>query len=133
MLTAALSLALLSVLALNVHAVNNGLGLLPPIGWNTWCTQGPCERDYCDEAEVMEIADVIVSSGLKDMGFEYLNLNDCWASARLPNGTITADPTRFPNGMAYVADYLHSYGLKYGLVSVPVAMRHHYTCSSRSL
>jgi alpha-galactosidase len=46
-------------------------------GWNTWCTLGPCGRDYCDEDEIKAMADVIVSSGLKDLGYNYVNLDDC--------------------------------------------------------
>ena len=85
---------------LSANALDNGLGRLPPLGWNTWCTLGPCGRDYCDEQEVRpmedfnkqllfrrdysssinqikEMADIIVSTGLKDLGFEYINLDDC--------------------------------------------------------
>lgn len=108
------------------QALDNGLGLLPVLGWNTWCTLGPCGRDYCDEEEVKAMADVIVSSGLKDLGYQYVNLDDCWASLRDRTGQITADRNRFPSGMKAVADYIHSKGLKYGLYTDAGL----YTCSS---
>lgn len=52
---------------------------------------------------------------MKELGYTYINLDDCWAGDRLANGTITADPTRFPNGMAKLADFVHSLDLKLGL------------------
>eukprot|EP01114_Cavostelium_apophysatum_P019478 TRINITY_DN6295_c0_g1_i1.p1 TRINITY_DN6295_c0_g1~~TRINITY_DN6295_c0_g1_i1.p1 ORF type:complete len:417 (+),score=14.15 TRINITY_DN6295_c0_g1_i1:37-1287(+) len=107
-------------LAFPAVAVNNGLGITPPMGWNTWCTSGPCERDYCWEQEIFEIADALVSNGMKDLGYNYVNLDDCWESTeRDSNGNMQPDPARFPHGMKYVADYLHSKGLYFGL----------YTCS----
>jgi len=59
----------------------------------------------------------MVSTGLRDAGYNYVNVDDCWAYDRLPNGTITADPSTFPNGMAALADYAHKNGLKFGLYS----------------
>ena len=60
-------------------------------------------------------ADAIVDSGLRDAGFVYINLDDGWAVGRDANGTIMADPKRFPSGLKNLADYLHSRSLKFGL------------------
>lgn len=119
-------LLVLFALFVCIQASPNGLGLLPPLGWNTWCTMGTCGRDYCDEKEVRAAADAMVSNGMKDAGFNYINLDDCWADDRDSSGTIVADPQRFPSGMKALADYIHSQGLKFGLYTCAGT----YTCSS---
>lgn len=55
--------------------------------------------------------------GLAAAGYEYVILDDCWSDGRFPNNTLKPDATKFPNGMAYVADYIHSLGMKYGMYS----------------
>jgi alpha-galactosidase len=86
----------------------------PPMGWNSWNRFG-CD---IDETLVMEIADAMVSSGMRDAGYEYINIDDCWqAEERGADGDIAADPTRFPSGMQVLADYVHSLDLKLGLYS----------------
>ena len=90
------------------------LALTPPMGWNSW------NRFSCNinEALIMEIADAMVASGMRDVGYEYVNIDDCWqASARDADGSILPDPNRFPNGMRAVADYVHSLDLKLGIYS----------------
>lgn len=99
-------------------ASDNGLGRNPPMGWTTWCTDNfliPCENDFCNEQEIQAIAQAMATNGMKELGYTYINLDDCWAGERLPNGTITPDSKRFPSGMKNLADYVHSYGLKLGL------------------
>ena len=95
-------------------ALDNGLALTPQMGFNNWnATQ--CRPDF-NEAMVKGIADLFVSSGLKDAGYEYVNLDDCWAAHdRDANGDYVPDETRFPNGIKAVADYVHSKGLKFGI------------------
>jgi alpha-galactosidase len=90
-----------------------GLALTPPMGWNSWNKFG------CDVSEklIKEIADAIVSSGMKDAGYEYVVIDDCWQVDRDENGNIVPDPERFPNGMKHVVDYVHSLGLKFGIYS----------------
>lgn len=86
--------------------------LTPPMGWNSW------NRFHCniDEKLIMEIADAMVSSGLKDAGYVYLNLDDCWmAKRRDNNGSLQSDSIRFPSGMKALGDYIHSKGLKFGI------------------
>ena len=56
----------------------------------------------------MAVADKMVELGLTGVGYEYLNIDDCWSVGREPNGTLIPDPTAFPNGMKAVADYVHS-------------------------
>lgn len=86
----------------------------PPMGWNSWNRFG-CD---IDETLVLETADAMVASGMADVGYEYVNIDDCWhASERDADGDLAADPDRFPNGIAYVADYVHSLGLKLGIYS----------------
>jgi len=95
----------------SVQAINNGLGLLPPMGYNTW-NDFECK---VTAQNLMGAADAIVRQGLDKAGYVYVNLDDCWAVGRLPNGTVYADPKTFPKGMKPVSDYIHSKGLKFGI------------------
>jgi alpha-galactosidase len=83
----------------------------PPMGWNSWNKFG------CDVSEhlIREMADAMVSSGLKAAGYQYVNIDDCWQVSRDAQGNIVADPTRFPGGIKVLADYVHSKGLKLGV------------------
>lgn len=90
------------------------LGLTPPMGWNSWNTF----TWNINEGLIKETADVMVSSGLKDAGYEYVVIDDCWSlRQRGKDGELVADPEKFPNGMKAVADYVHSKGLKFGMYS----------------
>ncbi|MBB5891159.1 alpha-galactosidase [Kutzneria kofuensis] len=95
-------------------ALDNGLALTPQMGFNNWnLTQ--CGSQF-NEAFVEGIADTLVSTGLKDAGYQYVNLDDCWAqSSRDSKGNLVPDKKRFPHGIKAVADYVHSKGLKFGL------------------
>ena len=90
-----------------------GLALTPPMGWNSWNKFG------CDvtEALIRETADAMVATGMKDAGYEYVNIDDCWHGERDSMGFIQPDPQRFPSGMKALADYVHSRGLKLGIYS----------------
>lgn len=89
------------------------LAKTPPMGWNSW------NKFHCDVSEtlIMGMADAMVSSGMKDAGYEYIVIDDCWQVSRDANGEIVPDKDRFPHGMKYVADYVHSKGLKFGIYS----------------
>lgn len=89
------------------------LAKTPPMGWNSW------NKYACDVSEglIMAMADAMVSSGMKDAGYEYIVIDDCWQVSRDENGNIVADPERFPHGIKYLADYIHSKGLKFGIYS----------------
>lgn len=65
---------------------------------------------------VKSIADAMVKEGFKDAGYEFVVIDDCWlASSRDASGKLAPNPTRFPNGIKAVADYVHSLGLKFGI------------------
>jgi alpha-galactosidase len=90
----------------------NGLALTPPMGWNSWY-QYKCG---VTQAEVLANAQALVSSGLAKLGYDYVNLDDCWmAPERTADGQLEGDPTTFPNGIAWLASQLHAMGLKLGL------------------
>lgn len=89
-----------------------GLAMTPPMGWNSWNTF----QTNINEKLVKETADKMVSSGMKDAGYEYLVLDDGWmAMERDSAGDLVPDPKKFPNGMKALVDYVHSKGLKFGL------------------
>ena len=86
----------------------------PPLGWNSWNTFG---KDI-DEKLILEIADAFVEKGYKDAGYEYIVIDDCWSlKKRDENNRLVPDPQKFPHGMKYIADYIHSKGLKFGMYS----------------
>lgn len=89
-----------------------GLPPTPPMGWNSWNTFGCGITEQIVRAQ----ADALVSSGLAAAGYRYVVVDDCWmASTRDGSGALIADPTRFPSGMAALAQYVHARGLKFGL------------------
>lgn len=89
------------------------LALTPPMGWNSWNKFG------CDVSEklIRETADAMVRSGMRDAGYQYVNIDDCWHGERDSLGFIHPDPARFPSGMKALADYVHARGLKLGIYS----------------
>jgi alpha-galactosidase len=103
--------------------VANGLALRPPLGWNSW------NKFHCNinETVIRQAADAMVSSGMKDAGYQYIVIDDCWHGERDTNGNIQPDPRRFPSGMASLAAYVHGLGLKFGIYSDAGAK----TCAGR--
>jgi alpha-galactosidase len=95
------------------RSLDNGLAKTPPMGWNSW------NKFACDVSEqlIREAADALVTSGMKDAGYQYIVIDDCWQIERDAQGNIIPDPKRFPNGMKAIADYVHSKGLKFGIYS----------------
>eukprot|EP01051_Picozoa_sp_SAG22_P007476 SAG22_NODE_528_length_9431_cov_7.192135_4_plen_420_part_00 len=90
----------------------------PPMGLNSW------NGFHCnvDERKMRAMADALVTTGLAKVGYEFVNIDDCWQVMRSANGSINADPERFPGGMKALADYIHSKGLKVralGMLSAP--------------
>jgi alpha-galactosidase len=82
------------------------------MGWSTWNAFG-CA---VDEATVRQVVDALISSGMAAAGYRYVNVDDCWmAPRRDPSGRLTADPKRFPSGMAALGAYIHRRGLEFGL------------------
>ncbi len=93
----------------------------PPMGWNSW----NAFEAKIDEQIIKQIADAMVSSGMRDAGYTYLVIDDGWmAKNRDDNGNLVADPIKFPGGMKAIGDYIHSKGLKFGLYED----RGHLTC-----
>ncbi|HEX7641423.1 MAG TPA: glycoside hydrolase family 27 protein [Burkholderiaceae bacterium] len=90
-----------------------GLAATPPMGWNSWNKFG-CD---IDERLIRETADAMVRLGMKDAGYRYVNIDDCWHGERDKDGNIQADSKRFPSGMKALADYVHGKGLKLGIYS----------------
>jgi alpha-galactosidase len=95
------------------RAADNGLALTPPMGWNSW------NRFGCDVSEdlVKTMADAMADNGMKEAGYQYVVIDDCWQVSRDSNGNIVADAKRFPSGIRALADYVHSRGLKFGIYS----------------
>jgi alpha-galactosidase len=90
----------------------DNLAKTPPMGWNSWNTFA---LDI-NEKLVKDIADIFVSKGFKDAGYQYIVLDDGWmAKERDAAGNLVADPKKFPNGIKVLADYVHSKGLKFGI------------------
>jgi alpha-galactosidase len=93
------------------------------MGWNSW------NRFQCDidEGRIRAAADALVATGMKDAGYQYVVIDDCWHGARDAHGDIQPDPKRFPSGMKALADYVHARGLKFGIYSDAGAK----TCAGR--
>jgi alpha-galactosidase len=91
----------------------DNLALTPPMGWNSW------NRFGCNVNEQMlrDAADALVSSGMKDAGYEYIVVDDCWHGIRDSLGFIHPDPVHFPSGIKALTDYIHAKGLKFGIYS----------------
>src|SRR5271154_7380093 len=97
----------------DLRALDNGLAQTPPMGWNSW------NKFACNVSEdlIKSVADAIATNGMKDAGYQYVVIDDCWQVGRDENGNIVVDPQHFPAGMKALADYVHSKGLKFGLYS----------------
>lgn len=109
----AIGLVLLLVAA-NLQAQKfDQLGKTPQMGWNSWNTFA-CN---VDENMIREMADAMVSSGMKEAGYVYINIDDCWHGQRDEKGFIHPDKKLFPSGMKALADYVHAKGLKLGIYS----------------
>jgi len=89
------------------------LAKTPPMGWNSW------NKFACNVSEklIKEMADAMVATGIKDAGYQYVVIDDCWQVSRDAGGNVVPDAERFPSGMKALADYVHSKGLKFGIYS----------------
>lgn len=94
------------------RALDNGLARTPPMGWNSWATY----QLNINESLIRATADALVSSGMRDAGYQYVIVDAGWkAKSRDANGRLVPDPERFPSGMKALGDYLHRKGLKFGI------------------
>lgn len=90
------------------------LALTPPMGWNSW---NPFGKNVSEQV-IRETADYFVSSGMKDLGYTYIVMDDYWQGIRdTVTGVLNYNPERFPSGIKALADYVHSKGLKLGIYS----------------
>lgn len=86
----------------------------PPLGWNTWNTFGT----QINEKLLLETADYLANSELKKAGYEYIVIDDGWTEQeRGADGRLIPNREEFPHGIKYIADYIHSKGLKMGIYS----------------
>ena len=91
-------------------------GRQPPVlGWNTWCTQNECGKDWCSAAEVLSVGASMKAEGLLAAGYDRLHLDDCWGIRNPTTSRIEADPTRFPQGMPRFVEQVHAMGFKLGV------------------
>jgi alpha-galactosidase len=106
------------------RAAEGSPAVTPPLGWNSWNSFG-CG---VTEAAVRQAADAMVSSGMRDAGYQYVVVDDCWFDPnRDAQGNLRAHPTKFPSGMKALGDYIHGRGLKFGIYQVPTER----TCAQR--
>jgi len=98
---------------ISVGQTTTRLAQTPPMGWNSW------NKFACNVSEklIKEMADALVASGMKDAGYEYIVIDDCWQVSRDADGNIVPDKDRFPSGIKALADYIHAKGLKFGIYS----------------
>ena len=107
-----LPIALLCLGATAARApLENGLARTPPMRWNSWNHFG------CDVSDrlIRETADAMVASGMRDAGYRYVVIDDCWQVVRDAQGRLVADSARFPDDIKPLADYVHAQGLKFGI------------------
>ena len=100
---------------LSARAQGNDLAARPPMGWNSW---NHFHREV-DDAIIRAQAEAMVSSGMRDAGYLYVNIDDTWEGERDANGNIQPN-SKFPD-MKALADFVHSKGLKLGIYSSPGA------------
>src|SRR5271156_1770171 len=106
------------------RALDNGLAKTPPMGWNSW-NKFACKG--LNEKVVRETADAMASNGMKEAGYQFVIIDDCWQTGRDAAGNIVADAERFPSGIKALADYIHGKGLKFGIYTDVGTM----TCAKR--
>jgi len=119
----ALTVFILAVFVQSSYPLDNGLARTPPMGWMSWeryrcvtdCKTWP--KSCISEDLYVNAGKALVKLGFKDAGYEYVSIDDCWASKTRDPKTkqLVGDPERFPHGMAYIGEQLHKLGLKYGI------------------
>jgi alpha-galactosidase len=110
-MTAELCFLLLLLCVTPSRSLDNGVGLTPPMGWNSW------NAFHCDidEKLIQSVANRIVELGLDTLGYNYVNLDDCWMKQARVGGKYVGDPDRFPSGMKAIGDFLHGLNLHFGI------------------
>ena len=122
---ASFCLGLLALTIAPAVALDNGLGLTPQMGWNSW-NQFACN---VTEDLIKHAADRMIDLGLDKLGYKYVNVDDCWMDYnRSADGHLVPDPVNFPSGMKALSDYMHEKGMKFGLYESSGTM----TCQKRA-
>lgn len=103
----------LSLTATAQQTPRNQLTPTPPMGWMTW----NLFKGDINEQLIRETADAMVESGLRDVGYKYIFIDDLWQGGRDMYNNIIPDPKKFSSGIKALADYVHSKGLKLGIYS----------------
>lgn len=116
-------LNLITLFQYPIETLDNGLALTPPMGWLAWerftcetnCLEFP--RDCINSNLFMSMAVELIENGYLDVGYQYVNIDDCWSEKERDNGTqrLVADFKRFPEGIRGLADHIHSLDLKLGI------------------
>jgi alpha-galactosidase len=96
-----------------LSAQESSLAATPPMGWNSWNKFG-CN---VNEDLIRQMADAMVKWGMKNAGYQYVVIDDCWQVDRDAAGNIVPDAKHFPSGIKALAEYVHSLGLKFGIYS----------------
>jgi alpha-galactosidase len=86
------------------------------MGWNSW---NAFNCNGLNETVVKSMADAFITTGMKDVGYQYVNLDDCWMDGRDGSGNLKASASKFPSGIKALADYIHGKGLKIGIYETP--------------
>lgn len=106
---------LLSIVTMTTHALpnHNDLGRVPPMGWNSW------NAYFCNVTEnsIKEATQELIRLGLQEVGYKYVNMDDCWMSHERHNetGEYQANPITFPSGIPSLVQYVHDHGFLFGL------------------
>jgi alpha-galactosidase len=108
-----IALALFALPSMAVAQKFDGLATTPPMGWNSW-NHYACN---INEKLIRGTADAVSANGMREAGYSYINIDDCWQGDRDKDGWIQSDRQRFPGGIKALADYVHSKGLKIGIYS----------------
>jgi alpha-N-acetylgalactosaminidase len=113
---------MLSLLIISTFSLDNGLALTPPMGWMTWeqfhcLTDCSSDPDNCiSEQLVLDTARALASSGYRDAGYTYVNIDDCWSGiGRDSDGKLYPNADRFPHGIPWLAEQVHALGLRLGI------------------
>ncbi|KDN19187.1 glycoside hydrolase family 27 protein [Amycolatopsis rifamycinica] len=121
---AAAALSLSAAVPAAAVAAPGSPAVTPPLGWNSWNSFG-CN---VSETTIHQAADAMVSSGMRDAGYQYVVVDDCWFDPqRDSQGNLRGNASKFPSGMKALGDYIHARGLKFGIYQVPTDR----TCAQR--
>ena len=104
---------LLSLAALSTPQADHSQPQAPTMGWSSWNTY----RTAISDSLIMAQASAMVTTGLADAGYTYVNIDDGHFGPRTAEGRLTANPVRFPGGLKPVVEHIHSLGLKAGIYS----------------